>query len=707
MIHLLDRLAVRMALATSVVFLVVFGIANIVSSTATRTEFEQRQQEQLDSISQRLLLTLSEPLWNLDLDFARQITQVELKDPSIERIRLEDANGKLLFELPEAAPPTTQASARAVAIERDANPLGRILIWTSDAPMQAALAARARGDLLKLGAVGLAIAIAMLVLLSRLVTGPVGRMVAVLNVLSDPAAGASARAGTEARVRALQQRYQNSRTEIGALARAVGSFIELFARSRAAAEAAQRAEQGLRCAGANLALVDASGQVLRASNTLLRYLRAHQDVARSLEVDPDAFEGASLATSLSHLGLPEIGALEGSQSVELRIGDREGEMLLSAVLDQDGARIGALLQWEDETEQRQRQRAEAALASEVARLVGEACAGNLEARIDAGAGDGFLDGLARGLNALLDGLGETFAAIDRLHAELARGHLDARIDAPHWRGAFAALRDNANGAIITLNTLVATLRDRVEKTAERSQEIREETIRLSQAIVRQAASLEETSATVRELSDGIGQTAEQSAQGRSQSALADRSAGEGARLIADVQGRMAGLRGTSEKMREITQLIDGIAFQTNLLALNAAVEAARAGEAGRGFAVVAAEVRELANKTSGNAGDIRRMLEQNDARIQEMSALTDNAHGTIQGVVQAIGATSAVAEQIAAATRAQAESIRQIQSVVADLDQLTQQNAGAAEHSARASADIDAAARSARELLLQFRTTTQ
>lgn len=58
----------------------------------------------------------------------------------------------------------------------------------------------------------------------------------------------------------------------------------------------------------------------------------------------------------------------------------------------------------------------------------------------------------------------------------------------------------------------------------------------------------------------------------------------------------------AKKIKEITSVIDSIAFKTNILALNAAVEAARAGEQGRGFAVVAMEVRSLAEVVAPRPG---------------------------------------------------------------------------------------------------------
>ena len=82
---------------------------------------------------------------------------------------------------------------------------------------------------------------------------------------------------------------------------------------------------------------------------------------------------------------------------------------------------------------------------------------------------------------------------------------------------------------------------------------------------------------------------------------------------------------TIDSMEEITQAtdevidyietIEQIAFQTNILSLNAAVEAATAGDAGKGFAVVAGEVRNLANKSSSVAKNIKELTQNLNKKI--------------------------------------------------------------------------------------------
>jgi len=64
----------------------------------------------------------------------------------------------------------------------------------------------------------------------------------------------------------------------------------------------------------------------------------------------------------------------------------------------------------------------------------------------------------------------------------------------------------------------------------------------------------------------------------------------------------------------IINLVRSVSDKTNLLALNAAIEAARAGDHGKGFNVVAGEVRSLADKTKASTIDIRKVLNDLEAR---------------------------------------------------------------------------------------------
>jgi len=75
--------------------------------------------------------------------------------------------------------------------------------------------------------------------------------------------------------------------------------------------------------------------------------------------------------------------------------------------------------------------------------------------------------------------------------------------------------------------------------------------------------------------------------------------------LSDSLGR---LKQSLSSIDNVLGVILDITTQTNLLALNAAIEAARAGEVGRGFSVVAEEVRNLAEKTSSSANDVKEII---------------------------------------------------------------------------------------------------
>jgi methyl-accepting chemotaxis protein len=107
----------------------------------------------------------------------------------------------------------------------------------------------------------------------------------------------------------------------------------------------------------------------------------------------------------------------------------------------------------------------------------------------------------------------------------------------------------------------------------------------------------------------------------------------------------------------IVDQIEAIAAQTNLLALNATIEAARAGEMGKGFAVVAGEVKHLANQTSHATHQIYNQI----TCIQESTGKVVESIGDVASVIaqmdDIVTSIAAAVEQQSATTGEIARSV--------------------------------------------------
>nr|WP_276562480.1 methyl-accepting chemotaxis protein [Hoeflea prorocentri] len=114
---------------------------------------------------------------------------------------------------------------------------------------------------------------------------------------------------------------------------------------------------------------------------------------------------------------------------------------------------------------------------------------------------------------------------------------------------------------------------------------------------------------------------------------ARRSAENGGKVMGRAVEAMNGIEGLTDRIGQITNAIDDIAFQTNLLALNAGIEAARAGDAGRGFAVVAQEVRALAQRSTEAAKEIEGLVGDTRSRIDRGVEAVNEAGTAIDDVV--------------------------------------------------------------------------
>ena len=239
-----------------------------------------------------------------------------------------------------------------------------------------------------------------------------------------------------------------------------------------------------------------------------------------------------------------------------------------------------------------------------------------------------------------------------------------------------------------LAQVVSQVRRGSESVAMASSEIAQGNQDLSARTESQASALEETAASMEQLGATVRQNADSAGQANALARSASDVAVRGGEVVGQVVQTMKGINESSQRISDIIQVIDGIAFQTNILALNAAVEAARAGEQGRGFAVVASEVRSLAGRSAEAAKEIKQLISASVERVEQGSAMVDQAGETMAEVVQSIRRVTDLMGEINAASSEQASGVAQVGEAVTQMDQATQQNAALVEEMAAAAGSL-------------------
>ncbi|OXC80141.1 methyl-accepting chemotaxis protein [Caballeronia sordidicola] len=271
-----------------------------------------------------------------------------------------------------------------------------------------------------------------------------------------------------------------------------------------------------------------------------------------------------------------------------------------------------------------------------------------------------------------------------------------------------AKRDNTSmlhalsGMQKDLSTTVGEIAASAEAIASASGEISQGNVDLSQRTEQQAVALEKTASSMEELTSTVRQNAENAKQASSLAHNASEIAEKGGVVVGRVVATMEQINASAKSIGDIIGVIEGIAFQTNILALNAAVEAARAGEEGRGFAVVAGEVRNLAQRSSAAAKEIKGLIHASVARVSDGSTFAHEAGATMEEVVKAVKRVTDIMGEISAASAEQSSGIEEINLAVTQMDAGTQQNAALVEQAAAAAQSLDDQAHALKQLVGKF-----
>ncbi len=458
--------------------------------------------------------------------------------------------------------------------------------------------------------------------------------------------------------------------EIGVLARSMGTVYQKGLE-------AVRLRSALDGCSTMVMVANRQCRIVYANSALQAFFRQHRVAIQEALPDLDTARLMGSDIGIFHEDLARIKAeqnsLKETRRLEIVMAGRRLQLAVSPVFNDCETFLGLVIEWADAT-------VDLAIQSEIDRVIAAARQGDFDQQVDLQGVEGVNRKLAVGMNELTTAIRTATDELAIMLEAIAEGDLSKRIEAD-LQGRLGELKNHANRSADQLARIVAQIQTVTSEVDNAALEINSGTEDLSRRTEQAAANLEITAAST----DGMATTVKENAENaKSATELADtanNTARQGGKVVEHAVGAMGRIEQSSQKITDIIGVIDEIAFQTNLLALNASVEAARAGEAGKSFAVVAQEVRQLAQRSAGAASDIKVLIQDSSDEVKDGVKLVNQTGEVLTEILKSIGEVVTIVQGISTASQEQASGVQEINSSVASMEEMTQQNAALVEES--------------------------
>ncbi|WP_110028085.1 methyl-accepting chemotaxis protein [Mangrovibacter plantisponsor] len=237
------------------------------------------------------------------------------------------------------------------------------------------------------------------------------------------------------------------------------------------------------------------------------------------------------------------------------------------------------------------------------------------------------------------------------------------------------LIEGINGIGDGLNTIVQQVRQTAEEISHSTDTLATDSDEIGEQITKQASSVEETSASMGQLATTVARNADNMGTAQGLVEETTQAVHSGGITVKHAVTTMDAIREASQRIADITHVIESIAFQTNILALNAAVEAARAGEHGKGFAVVAQEVRALAARSANAVKEIDQLIADTLEKVSEGHVLSQQTSQSMEDITGHIEHINQLIATISSASQEQSAGIGQVNIAMTQIGESTHINA--------------------------------
>ncbi|MBT5229556.1 MAG: ammonium transporter [Methylococcales bacterium] len=314
------------------------------------------------------------------------------------------------------------------------------------------------------------------------------------------------------------------------------------------------------------------------------------------------------------------------------------------------------------------------IIGQLGRVVAAANEGDFDVRATVEGLQGYQSEVGEGINQLVETCKQGLDEVVMVLSALSKGDLSTTITGD-YQGIFLQLKNSANGTIAQLVSTIDQIHQSSDFVAAVADNISSANSNLKERTEQQIRFLGNTKDNVKQMVGVVDLNMNHSEEARDLAGKAQLQATKGGQVMTLVKTSMEGIKDSSDRITDIIEVIDGIAFQTNLLALNASVEAARAGDQGKGFAVVATEVRNLALRSKTASKEIADLIKESRENVVNGGRLVDEFDQVLNGIMRSVNQVNKINYSVADASKEQHKSINEMTEQFEKMGQTTDENA--------------------------------